>query len=117
VICKSLRKPLCASFVATFILFALGAYLLITGVYSRRVLDVDRVKRELSQQRKHAQDFMLPDKEARAFASSVEFLENYCDVLNEARDMPMSIGVFVLGASLFSGAGLIALWRRMSQVP
>src|SRR4030095_5263253 len=71
------------TFGVNFVLIALGAYLLVVGLQRSNQIKLDTIKQELAAEREYASKFLLPEKEAKAYLSSIEFLGRYTDLLEE----------------------------------
>jgi hypothetical protein len=71
------------------------------------------MKRELAEEKKYAERYALPEEQARAYLSSIEFLEKYRGLVEDSRDIQWSIGVAVVVVTSCAFIGLVVAMRRM----
>lgn len=89
------------------VLIAIGLYLLVQGMRTTREIDLQTLQAELSEQKEYASKYAMPEKQAKAYVSSIEALEKHRDLLEEARDSQWSIGLIILSLSCLTEIGLI----------
>jgi hypothetical protein len=93
----------------------LALYLLVVGLRKSISLGLEGIKHELAEQKKYADEYALPEKQAKAYRSSIEFLENYSGLVEDSRDVQWSIGAILLPVVTLSFSGVLVAMRRGSR--
>lgn len=107
-----------ATITASSVLLIMGGFFVIFGT-KQGPRDLQHMQQELHLQKGTVELHALPEKQRRAYVSSIEFLEEYSDLLEESLQLMRSIGIVLLplaAVSLLGGIfSLLAVMRASRQ--